>query len=74
MRLESNYVQSQKQKQTMKLAMTQQLSQSIAMLQFTTADLTTFLEDKALENPLIEVIYGHDIATDYSYTKKKKEF
>jgi RNA polymerase sigma-54 factor len=74
MRLESNYVQSQKQKQTMKLAMTQQLSQSIAMLQFTTADLTTFLEDKALENPLIEVIYGHDIATDYSYTKKKKNF
>ncbi|WP_088809778.1 MULTISPECIES: RNA polymerase factor sigma-54 [unclassified Listeria] len=74
MRFESNYVQKQQQKQSMKLAMTQQLSQSIAMLQFTTADLTTFLEDKALENPLIEVVAGIDVATDYSYTKRKKNY
>ncbi|EUJ25868.1 RNA polymerase factor sigma-54 [Listeria floridensis FSL S10-1187] len=71
MRLESNFVQKQAQKQTMKLAMTQQLSQSIAMLQFTAADLTTFLEEKALENPLIEVTSGDDVATDYSYKKRK---
>ncbi|WP_099222714.1 RNA polymerase factor sigma-54 [Listeria costaricensis] len=71
MRLESNFVQKQQQKQTMKLAMTQQLSQSIAMLQFTTADLTAFLEDKALENPLIEVVSGTDVSTDYNYTKRK---
>ncbi len=74
MRLESNYAQKQQQKQSMKLAMTQQLSQSIAILQFTTADLTTFLEDKALENPLIEVVAGMDIATDYSYKKRKKNY
>ncbi|MGJ8730443.1 RNA polymerase factor sigma-54 [Listeria aquatica] len=71
MRLESSFVQKQAQKQTMKLAMTQQLSQSIAMLQFTAADLTAFLEEKALENPLIEVTSGADIATDYSYKKRK---
>ncbi|HEL6666679.1 TPA: hypothetical protein UPG59_002187, partial [Listeria monocytogenes] len=51
MRLESNFVQKQQQKQSQKLNMTQQLSQSIAMLQFATADLVAFLEDKALENP-----------------------
>ncbi|WP_167630012.1 RNA polymerase factor sigma-54 [Listeria valentina] len=71
MRLESSFVQKQAQKQTMKLAMTQQLSQSIAMLQFTAADLTAFLEDKALENPLIEVTSGADVSTDYSYKKRK---
>lgn len=71
MRLESSFVQKQAQKQTMKLAMTQQLSQSIAMLQFTAADLTAFLEDKALENPLIEVTSGADVSTDYFYKKRK---
>ncbi|MBC1936914.1 RNA polymerase factor sigma-54 [Listeria grandensis] len=72
MRLESNYVQKQQQKQSMKLMMTQQLSQSIAMLQFNMEDLTAFLEDKALENPLIEVIPGRDMAPDYAITTRKK--
>ncbi|HAA6311001.1 TPA_asm: RNA polymerase factor sigma-54 [Listeria monocytogenes] len=71
MRLESNFVQKQQQKQSQKLNMTQQLSQSIAMLQFATADLVAFLEDKALENPLIEVIPGSDFATDFSYSSRK---
>lgn len=70
-RLESNFVQKQQQKQSQKLNMTQQLSQSIAMLQFATADLVAFLEDKALENPLIEVIPGSDFATDFSYSSRK---
>lgn len=53
MKFEQNM--NQQQKQVQKLAMTQQLQQSIQMLQFNTEDLRTFLENKALENPLIEV-------------------
>lgn len=45
----------QQQKQVQKLAMTQQLQQSIQMLQYNTEDLYRFLESKALENPLIDV-------------------
>ncbi|WP_163655221.1 RNA polymerase factor sigma-54 [Listeria sp. PSOL-1] len=70
MKLETNFIQKQKQQQSMKLVMTQQLSQSIAMLQYTTVELVAFLEDKALENPLIEVIPGSDVATDFSYVKR----
>ncbi len=46
---------SQQQKQTQKLAMTQQLQQSIQVLQFTTEELTKYMENQALENPLIEI-------------------
>lgn len=73
MRLESNFVQKQQQAQSMKLMMTQQLSQSIAMLQFNMEDLTAFLEDKALENPLIEVVPGREMAPDYTSTIRKKK-
>ncbi|KAF1295734.1 RNA polymerase sigma-54 factor [Enterococcus sp. JM4C] len=63
MKFEQNF--SQQQKQTQKLAMTQQLQQSIQILQFNGEELTEFVESKALENPLIdfvEPIYK----TDYS--------
>ncbi|WP_223592076.1 RNA polymerase factor sigma-54 [Neobacillus bataviensis] len=43
------------QQQTLKLAMTQELSQAIALLQYSAQELTAFLENKALENPLIQV-------------------
>lgn len=43
------------QQQTLKLAMTQELTQAIALLQYSAQELTSFLENKALENPLIEV-------------------
>src|SRR5213595_324536 len=43
------------QQQTLKLAMTQELSQAIALLQYSTHELTEFLENKALENPLITI-------------------
>ncbi|MFW8053185.1 RNA polymerase factor sigma-54 [Vagococcus fluvialis] len=45
----------QSQQQTQKLAMTQELQQSIQMLQYNTDELLSFLEGKVLENPLIEV-------------------
>ncbi|MBT2742059.1 RNA polymerase factor sigma-54 [Bacillus sp. ISL-77] len=47
------------QQQTLKLAMTQELSQAIALLQYSAHELTAFLEDKALENPLLQVENGN---------------
>lgn len=47
------------QQQTLKLAMTQELSQAIALLQYSAQELAAFLENKALENPLITI---HDIS------------
>ncbi len=55
LKFEQRIHQNQTQKQTQKLAMTQELQQSIQMLQYNTDDLLTFLENKALENPLLEI-------------------
>lgn len=46
---------SQQQNQVQKMAMTQQLQQSIQMLQYNQEDLLAFLNQKAMGNPLIEV-------------------
>jgi len=43
------------QQQTLKLTMTQELSQAIALLQYSAHELAAFLEDKALENPLLKI-------------------
>jgi RNA polymerase sigma-54 factor len=43
------------QQQTLKLAMTQELTQAIALLQYSAQELTSFLENKALENPLLQL-------------------
>jgi RNA polymerase sigma-54 factor len=43
------------QQQTLKLAMTQELSQAIALLQYSAQELTEFLENKSLENPLLQI-------------------
>ncbi|MEH7416457.1 RNA polymerase factor sigma-54 [Neobacillus drentensis] len=43
------------QQQTLKLAMTQELSQAIALLQYSAQELSAFLEEKALENPLLKI-------------------
>ncbi|MDA3128726.1 RNA polymerase factor sigma-54 [Aliibacillus thermotolerans] len=51
MNLEMNIVQ----KQTMNVVMTQELRQAITLLQFSTQELSEYLEEKALENPLIEM-------------------
>lgn len=57
---------SQQQKQVQKMAMTQQLQQSIQMLQYNADELVSFLEQKALENPLIEVTVERDFAGESS--------
>jgi RNA polymerase sigma-54 factor len=43
------------QQQTVKLTMTQELTQAIALLQYSAQELAAFLEDKALENPLLTI-------------------
>ncbi|GER65936.1 RNA polymerase factor sigma-54 [Weizmannia acidilactici] len=47
------------QKQSMKLAMTQELKQAIEVLQFSSQELMSFLEEKTAENPLIELYNTH---------------
>lgn len=47
------------QQQTLKLTMTQELSQAIALLQYSTQELTSFLEEKANENPLLKIEAEH---------------
>ncbi|MBT2689057.1 RNA polymerase factor sigma-54 [Bacillus sp. ISL-47] len=59
------------QQQTMKLAMTQELTQAIALLQYSTLELSSFLESKALENPLLKVESGHVQSMDPRYDRVK---
>ena len=47
---------SQKQQQTQKLAMTQELQQAIQILQFNTEELKDYVETVSLENPLFDVV------------------
>lgn len=69
MSFEQSYTQQQKQSQ--KLAMTQQMQQSIQMLNMNQEELVLFLKQKALGNPLIEVKVKQpslaDRAANHSY-------
>lgn len=56
---------SQQQKQTQKLAMTQKLQQSIQVLQFSSDELLAFVDNQALENPLIDLT-DHEYPTSYT--------
>lgn len=58
--------------------MTQQLQQSIQILQFNTEELAAFVEAKALENPLIDLQVDTQYTTDFpitsrSYTNQDEE-
>ncbi|GGI64373.1 RNA polymerase sigma-54 factor [Enterococcus alcedinis] len=55
MKFQQQLSHSQQQNQTQKLAMTQQLQQSIQVLQFSSEELHAFIENEALENPLLGV-------------------
>ncbi|GAA3017190.1 RNA polymerase factor sigma-54 [Tetragenococcus solitarius] len=69
MKFEQQFSQQQAQTQTQKLAMTQKLQQSIQILQYNTEDLIDFIDNKALENPLLEVIQP-SYSTNYSKPRK----
>lgn len=60
------------QQQTIKLTMTQELTQAIQLLQYSTQELTSFLEDKAIENPLLQIEAGNVQAIDPRKDRSKK--
>ncbi|MBY0097039.1 RNA polymerase factor sigma-54 [Mesobacillus maritimus] len=60
------------QKQTMKLAMTQELTQAIALLQYSSQELVTFLEEKAIENPLLQVEHKNIRSLDRKTVSRKQ--
>lgn len=60
------------QQQTLKLTMTQELSQAIALLQYSTQELTSFLEEKAIENPLLKIESDHVQAVDMRRERPKR--
>lgn len=60
------------QKQTTKLAMTQELTQAIALLQYSSQELLEFLENKAMENPLLQIESGNVQTMDPQYDRVKK--
>lgn len=60
------------QQQTLKLTMTQELTQAIALLQYSTQELTSFLEEKANENPLLQIETGNVQSVDPRKDRSKK--
>lgn len=60
------------QKQTLKLAMTQELSQAIALLQYSAQELAAFLEAKSMENPLMQVDFKNIKTFDSSMDRTRK--
>ncbi|MBS4174032.1 RNA polymerase factor sigma-54 [Bacillus sp. FJAT-49736] len=62
------------QQQSLKLTMTQELKQAIQILQYSAQELSSFLESKALENPLIQLENSNIKLMDphFDYTKKSK--
>jgi RNA polymerase sigma-54 factor len=60
------------QQQTIKLTMTQELSQAIALLQYSSQEIAAFLEEKALENPLLQIESLKEQSMDPRYDKAKK--
>ncbi len=61
------------QHQTLKMTMTQELSQSIALLQYSTQELSAFLENKMLENPLLSVDESQSVLYEPKINRSKKE-
>lgn len=58
------------QNQTTNLIMTPELKQAINILQYSNIELSQFIQEQALENPLIEIIDSPKIEKYLSHTKK----
>lgn len=67
MNLEFKALQTQQQQ----LRMTQELQQAIKVLQYNKEELTTYLEDKALDNPFLEVIIDQKSVLDKNRYQNK---
>lgn len=62
MKFQQQFQQKQQQQQSQRLAMTQELQQSIQILQYNTEELWRFVAEKSLENPLLEVQEESNVA------------
>ncbi|MFD0898745.1 RNA polymerase factor sigma-54 [Loigolactobacillus binensis] len=62
---------NQQQKQVQKLAMTQQLQQSIQILQYNAEGLQQFLQQKSLENPLLMVHHSTPDQANFSGSQRR---
>lgn len=60
------------QNQTLKLNMSQQLAQAISLLQYTSMELASFVENMAQENPLLEVEMKVYTPIDFRGRKNRK--
>jgi RNA polymerase sigma-54 factor len=60
------------QQQTLKLNMTKELTQAIALLQYSSMELVDFLQEQVMENPLIEITVK-DVPSIPSQRKKPKK-
>ena len=61
-----------RQQQTIKLSMTQELTQAITLLQYSAQELIEFLENKAIENPLLQVEAGNISTMDPRHDRVRK--
>lgn len=59
------------QKQTLKMVMTQELRQAIEILQLSTYELFQFIQEQAMENPLIELKSKEIESDSYQFNTKK---
>lgn len=59
------------QEQTIKLNMTQNLAQAISILQLNSMELTSFIEEIATENPLLEIETNFYSPIDFMRAKRK---
>lgn len=60
------------QQQTLKLAMTQELSQAIALLQYSAQELQEYLDNKLLENPLLSLEHPSQVTYEPMFRHNKK--
>ncbi|MEK3798503.1 RNA polymerase factor sigma-54 [Peribacillus sp. FSL H8-0477] len=60
------------QQQTLKLAMTQELSQAIALLQYSAQELQEYLDNKLLENPLLSLEHPSQVTYEPMFRQNKK--
>lgn len=59
------------QKQTLNMVMTQELRQAIEILQLSTYELFQFIQEQAMENPLIELKSKESESDTYQFNTKK---
>lgn len=74
MQVKPQYIQGQQQVQKQKLVLTQQLQQSIQVLAHSSEELCRFIEQRSLENPLLELdMQERDQYITKQWTKQEEE-